>query len=158
METFQEHPGVGPGGPRPEVTAALTRGALRLFLDLGLSPLTEFRLPNGRRADVAALDPKGRLVFAEIKSSREDFEADGKWPDYLGFCDAFYFVVDEAFPKALLPNEEGLIIADAFGGAVVRQAPSRPLAPARRKALTLRFARIAASRLVQGTDVAVEAI
>ena len=133
---------------RPDVTAALTRGALRLFLDLGLAPLAEFRLPNGRRADLAGLDPKGRLVIAEVKSCRADFEADGKWGDYLDYCDAFYFAVGQDFPKELLPMEEGLILADAYGGAVMRAAQERPLAAARRKAITLRFARQAASRML----------
>ncbi|MCA8894051.1 MAG: MmcB family DNA repair protein, partial [Amphiplicatus sp.] len=78
---------------RPDVTLALTRGVLRLFADLGLAPLAEFRLPNGRRADVAGIDRKGRLVFAEVKSCQADFDADNKWTDYLDFCDAFYFAV-----------------------------------------------------------------
>ena len=37
-------------------------------------------------------------------------------------------------------------MADAFGGAVVAEAPCSPLAGARRKALTLAFARQAALR------------
>lgn len=134
-------------GPRPEVTAALTRGVSRLFLDLGLAPLAEFRLPNGRRADMAGLDPKGRLVFAEIKSCQADFDADDKWTDYLGFCDEFYFAVAGDFPQTLLPAEEGLIIADSYGGAVLRPSQDRPMAAARRKAITLRFARQAAARV-----------
>lgn len=139
-----------PGAPtRPDVTAALTRGVARLFVSLGLAPLAEFRLPNGRRADLAGLDPKGRLVFAEIKSCQADYEADGKWADYLGYCDAFYFAVACEFPRDLLPAEEGLIVADGYGGAILRQSQERPLAPARRKAITLRFARQAASRAVE---------
>ncbi len=35
---------------------------------------------------------------------------------------------------------------DGFGGAVVSESPFTPLAPARRKALTLAFARLAAMR------------
>ena len=136
-----------PGGARPDVTLALTRGVDRLFRDLGLAPLTEFRLANGRRADLAGLDRGGRLIIAEVKSCEADFTADGKWTDYLDFCDAFYFAVSETFPRALLPSGEGLIIADGFGGAIVRDAVERPLVAARRKAVTLRFARQAASRL-----------
>jgi hypothetical protein len=133
---------------RPDVTAALTRGVVRLFADLGLVSLPEFRLPNGRRADVAGLDRRGRLVVAEVKSCQADFDADTKWTDYLGFCDAFYFAVASDFPLTLLPVEEGLIIADAYGGAVIRESQERALAAARRKALTLRFARQAAARVV----------
>lgn len=131
---------------RPDVTAMLTRGVARLFRDLGLSPLVEFRLPNGRRADVAGLCIKGRVVIAEIKSCEADFAADGKWADYLPFCDEFYFAVGSDFPRQLLPPGEGLIVADGFGGAVVRASPARAMAAARRKAITLRFARQAAAR------------
>lgn len=131
---------------RPDVTAALTRGVMRLFCDLGLAPMAEFRLPNGRRADIAGLCPKGRVVFAEIKSCEADFAADGKWADYLPFCDEFFFAVAADFPRALVPGTEGLIVADGFGGAVVRDAQPRAMAAARRKAITLRFARQAAAR------------
>lgn len=135
------------GAPaRPDVTAAITRGVLRLFGELGLAPLSEFRLPNGRRADVAGLDRQGRLIFAEVKSCQADFDADNKWTDYLDFCDAFYFAVASDFPLGLLPAEEGLILADAYGGAVIRQPQERPLVAARRKSITLRFARQAAGR------------
>ena len=131
---------------RPDQTAILTRGVVRLFVDLGLAPVTEFKLANGRRADVAGLDRQGRLAIAEVKSCRADFESDGKWPDYLDFCDRFYFAVDPGFPLELLPQTEGLILADAYGAMVKRPAVERPLAAARRKAVTLRFARQAALR------------
>ncbi len=131
---------------RPEVTSALTRGVSRLFRDLGLAPMAEFRLPNGRRADLAGLCQKGRLVIAEIKSCEADFAADEKWEDYLGFCDEFYFAVSAGFPRELLPQDEGLIIADGFGGAIIRPSIERTMAPPRRKAITLRFARQAAAR------------
>lgn len=131
---------------RPDITSALTRGVSRLFRDLGLAPMAEFRLPNGRRADMAGLCPKGRLVIAEIKSCEADFSADDKWADYLGFCDEFYFAVNADFPRERLPASEGLILADAFGGAIVRSPAFRVMAAARRKAITLRFARQAAAR------------
>ena len=133
---------------RPDRTLALTRGVSRLFLDLGLSPLCEFRLANGRRADIAGLDRKGKLIIAEVKSCRADFEVDQKWPDYLEYCDQFYFAIDTDFPRELLPAEEGLIIADEYGAAITRAAQERPLKAAKRKAVTLRFARQAASRAI----------
>jgi len=135
-----------PDPPRPDRTLALTRGVTRLFFDLGLSPLCEFRLANGRRADVAGIDRKGKLVIAEVKSCRDDFEADQKWPDYLDYCDRFYFAVAPDFPRELLPETEGLIIADEYGAAIARAAMERPLNAARRKAVTLRFARQASAR------------
>ena len=131
---------------RPEVTGAVTRGAARLLLDMGYAPLLEVGLPNGRRADLMALSPKGRIAICEVKSGLEDYRADRKWGEYLPFCDAFYFAVAPEFPHAILPEGPGLIVADGFGGAVVLDPPETPLAPARRKALTLAFARLAAVR------------
>jgi hypothetical protein len=146
MENIPTPSGSAAPNCRPDVTSALTRGVSRLFRDLGLAPMAEFRLPNGRRADVAGLCAKGRLFIAEIKSCEADFTADGKWEDYLAFCDEFYFAVAADFPRALLPPREGLIIADSFGGAILRPALERCMAGARRKAITLRFARQAAAR------------
>jgi hypothetical protein len=131
---------------RPDVTAQITRGAVRLFADLGVAALGEVALPNGRRADLLGIDERGRILIAEVKSGRADFEADMKWAAYLPYCDAFYFAVARDFPIDLLPASEGLIIADAFGGAILRASPERPLVAARRKALTIRFARLAAAR------------
>lgn len=139
---------LAPSFSRPEETLTLTRGVKRLFLDLGLAPLAEFKLPNGRRADIAGLDRAGRMAIVEIKSCQADFDADSKWADYLPFCDLFFFAVADRFPRAILPEGEGLIIADGFGGAILRDAVERPLVAARRKAVTLRFARQAAARML----------
>ncbi|KPF77676.1 hypothetical protein IP78_12395 [Brevundimonas sp. AAP58] len=135
---------------RPETTLSVTRGAARLLTDMGYAPLLEVGLPNGRRADVMALGKRGDIVIVEVKSGEEDYRVDRKWPDYEPFCDAFFFAVAPEFPQALLPAHPGLIVADGFGGAVVRDAPSMPLAPARRKALMLAFARLAAMRTLKG--------
>jgi len=131
---------------RPEITATVTRGAARLLADLGHAPLAEVTLPNGRRADLMALDRKGRIFIVEVKSSIEDFRTDAKWGEYLPYCDGFAFAVAPEFPQHVLPDEPGLIVCDGFGGAVLREAPATPLAGARRKALTLAFARLAALR------------
>ena len=117
---------------RPETTQAVTRGAARLMLDLGYAPLLEVGLPNGRRADVMALGPKGDIVIVEVKSGLEDFRCDLKWREYGPFCDAFYFAVAPEFPQDLIGEVCALIIADGVGGAGVRDAPAAPLAPARR--------------------------
>jgi hypothetical protein len=135
---------------RPETTGQVTRGAARLLLDMGFAPLLEVGLPNGRRADIMALSPKGRIVICEVKSGLEDYRADRKWGEYLPFCDAFYFAVAPEFPRQILPEGPGLIVSDSFGGAVILDAPEVPLAPARRKALTLAFARLAAVRATIG--------
>lgn len=131
---------------RPQVTSAVTRGAARLFVALGYAPLLEVGLPNGRRADIMAIGPRGQIAVAEVKSGIHDFRSDQKWGDYLPFCDAFYFAVAPEFPRDILPPDPGLIVADAFDGAVLREAPLSPLAGARRKALTVAFARLAAGR------------
>ncbi len=140
---------------RPETTAAVTRGAARLLLDIGYAPLAEVTLPNGRRADLMALGRKGQICIVEVKSSVEDYRTDQKWGEYAPYCDAFYFAVAPHFPREVLPIGPGLIIADGFGGAVLIEAPLTPLVAARRKALTLGFARLAAMRAlgVQGTGL-----
>lgn len=136
-------------GAPPVVTAVdLARGVTRLFADLGIAAVTELSLVTGRRVDVIGLARDGAVHVVEIKSCRTDFLTDGKWPDYLAFADFFYFGVAENFPRALLPESEGLILADRFGGEMVRAAQHRPLPAARRKAVTLRFARAAAGRLM----------
>ncbi len=135
---------------RPETTDAVTRGAARLFLALGYAPLAEVTLPNGRRADLVALGPRGEIAIAEVKSGADDYRVDRKWGEYGPFCDAFYFAVAPHFPRDILPQGPGLIVADAFGGAVLVEAPVIPLAAARRKALTLAFARLAAVRAIAG--------
>jgi hypothetical protein len=131
---------------RPETTLAVTRGAGRLLGEMGFAPLAEVGLPNGRRADLMALGPKGEIVIVEVKSSPEDYLTDRKWSEYAPYCDAFFFAVAPEFPVDLIPQEPGLIIADGFGGAVVREPGWTPLVAARRKALTLAFARLAAFR------------
>jgi hypothetical protein len=131
---------------RPETTASVTRGAARLLTALGYAPLAEVTLPNGRRADLMALGPKGQIFIVEVKSCVDDFRVDQKWQEYQPYCDAFAFAVAPEFPREILPEEPGLIVADGFGGAVLREAPSAPLAGARRKALTIAFGRLAAMR------------
>ena len=133
----------------PEQTRAVTRGVGRLFGDLGCGVLTEFTLKIGRRADLVALDPKGVIHMVEIKVTVADFRGDAKWAEYVAFCDHFYFAVPPAFPREILPPAEacGLIVADGYGGEVLRPAPARALAAARRKAVTLNFARQASQRL-----------
>ena len=131
---------------RPETTLAVTRGAARLLVEMGYAPLAEVGLPNGRRADLMALGPKGEILIVEVKSSPEDYLTDRKWAEYAPYCDAFFFAVAPEFPVGLIPPEPGLIVADGFGGAVVRESGWTPLAAAWRKALTLAFARLAAFR------------
>jgi hypothetical protein len=120
---------------------------MRLLLECDHAALAEVSLPNGRRADLLAVGSACELTLIEIKSSPEDYRADRKWADYLAFCDRFYFAVAPEFPISLLPANEGIILADRFGGEIHRAAVERKLEPARRRALLLRFARLGALRM-----------
>lgn len=142
--------------PLPPDAQLLARGIARLLADLGYGSLTEFTLRTGRRMDLMGLDRRGRLVGVEIKRSLQDFRADRKWPEYLDYCDGFYFAVPPGFPVEVLPGEPGLILADAWGAEIVRPAPEPAgrIAPARRRELTLRFALGAAQRLRRLEDPA----
>ncbi|MEQ9629735.1 MAG: MmcB family DNA repair protein [Roseitalea porphyridii] len=126
----------------------LARGVARLLSELGYASLAELRLRSGRRVDVAGLDGRGRLVVVEIKRSVADFRADAKWPEYLDYCDAFFFAVPAHFPVEILPDDTGLMLADRFGAEIVRPAPANPpLHASRRREVTIRFAQAAANRL-----------
>jgi hypothetical protein len=139
-----------PDTSRPQVTLGVTRGVVRMLWGMGFSPLTEFKLTSSRRVDVAGLDGQGRFLFVEVKSSVEDFRADGKWHEYRDFCDWFYFAVPPGFPQDILPGDAGLIVADAHEGAVLRSADEAPVNGNRRRKQTVTFARAAADRLVRG--------
>lgn len=139
------------------VTAVdVARGASRLLIQEGFSPILEFSLANGRRLDIAALGPDGTVAGVEIKVSVADLKCDGKWPDYLEFCELFYFAIPPDFPDELVPTGTGLIVADRYGGAIVRPAQPSVLHASRRKAVTLRFAKVAAERLAFALDNATE--
>ena len=129
------------------LTRAVTRGVRRYFRDLGAVTVAELALANGRRADVAALDPAGRITIVEVKVTRADLLGDAKWPDYGGFADAFAFAVPEGFPTADLPDGPGILLGDAYGAVLLRPPPVAPLPAGRRKAMLLRIAATAARRL-----------
>lgn len=130
----------------------MARGVCRALQNAGYNSLTEFRLSSSRRVDVIGVDAGGLILIVEIKSSVEDFRSDRKWPEYLAFCDRFYFAVPEAFPREVLPEDCGLLVADPYGAAVLREAPTMKLNAARRRAQILRFAHTAAQRLTRFTD------
>ena len=134
----------------------VARGVSRLLLQEGFSPILEFTLANGRRLDVAALGPDGTVLGVEIKVAVSDLKQDQKWPDYLEFCELFYFDVPPDFPEELVPESTGLIVADRFGGAILRPSPRAMLHASRRKAVTLSFAKVAAERLAGAIDLAGE--
>ena len=135
----------------------VVRGTTRLFARSQLFVIPEVPLPNNRRADLMGLDPGGRVVIVEIKVQRSDLMGDAKWRDYLDYCDLFYWAVTpELAPICegddFLPEVAGLIVADRYDAALLREPAERKLAPARRKAETLRFARRAGRRLAADVD------
>ncbi|MBY8824710.1 MmcB family DNA repair protein [Sphingomonas colocasiae] len=144
--------------PLPITAVDVARGVARLFLAHDMVALVEVPLGNGRRADIMALDAAGRLTIVEIKVARGDLLGDMKWPDYLDYCDRFFWAVPPGFDASpldgefFMPDRTGVIVADRYDGAIIREARSAPLAGARRKAETLRFARRAAGRLLGALD------
>ncbi len=136
----------------------VSRGVCRLFASQNYACLSEFPLANGRRADIAALGPKSEVVLVEIKISVADYLGDKKWPDYFDYADQLYFAVPHGFPldlferEAALPDRVGLIVTDGHDATLLRPAPVESLAAARRKAVTLSFARRAADRLLRELD------
>jgi hypothetical protein len=135
----------------------VARGVSRLLLEEGYSPILEFTLPNGRRLDVAAIGPGGEMLGVEIKVALADLKGDTKWPDYLDYCDLFYFAIPPDFPDEHVPQETGLIVADRYGGSIIKQAQAQTLHASRRKAVTISFARCAAERLSRQLEAIVVA-
>ena len=131
----------------PSTAADVARGVNRVLIQEGFSPILEFTLANGRRLDVAALGPDGAMLGVEIKVSVQDLKNDAKWPEYLEFCELFYFAIPPDFPDELVPPGTGLIVADRYGGSIVRPSTRSSLHASRRKAVTLSFAKCAAERL-----------
>ena len=123
------------------------RGAIRLLESMGHGALIEFPLRSGRRADILSIGARGEIWIVEVKSGVPDFRSDHKWRDYLEWCDRFFFAVGPEFPAEILPLEAGLLISDEYEAILVQEPAATPLAGARRKALTLRFAHVAARRL-----------
>jgi len=139
-------------GRQSETALAVARGAARLLRSLGFSCVGEVPLPSGRRADLVALNGRGEVWILEIKSSLEDLRADQKWQDYRGHCDRLFFAFTAALPEEVFPADTGLIVADAYGAELRREAPEHRLPPATRKLMTLRFGLMAAQRLSRLAD------
>jgi hypothetical protein len=135
-----------------EAALAVARGTARYLHALGYCVVSELPLPSGRRADLVALGGDGEIIIVEIKSSVADFRADQKWMDYRRHCDRLFFATHAGVPCEIFPAEVGLIVADAFGAAIVSEAPEQRIAAATRRSVTLRFAHAAALRLQAVAD------
>ena len=149
---------------RPLLARDVARGVARLLFRQDRIAICEVPLGNGRRADLLALDAKGCVTIIEIKVSRADLRGDLKWPDYLDYCDRYAWAVPAGFDLApfdepwFRPEVSGLIVADRYDAVELREPAVRPLPAARRKTETLRFARLAARRLLGGIDPGLAAL
>lgn len=138
--------------------AAVARGVSRLFLRNTIMVQSEVSLRNNRRADLMGVNDKGEIVIVEIKCARADLLGDQKWPEYLDYCDRFFWAVPAGFDfapiegEAFLPERTGLIVADAYDAQIIRPAALVPLAAARRKVEMQRLARLAMRRLMGIAD------
>src|SRR3546814_4223351 len=83
----------------------VARGIGRLFARNGIWCLSEMPLRCGRRADLMGIDAKGHVIIVEIKVSRADLLGDGKWTDYLDYCDRFYWGLSPELDRAPLETE-----------------------------------------------------
>lgn len=135
------------------LTAAdVARGIGRLFARNDIWCLPEVPIRNGRRADLMGIDAKGLVVIVEIKVARADLLGDAKWPDYLDFCDRFYWGLPPGLDRAPLdsaayrPESCGVIVADGYDAEILRPAAFEPLAAGRRKVEVERLARCAMRR------------
>lgn len=143
-------------GRQSETALLIARGVRRYLRALGFATVTEMSLRSGRRADLVALGSDGTLLVFEIKSSVADFRADQKWRDYRLHCDRLYFATVAEVPAGIFPEDAGLVVADAYGAALLREAPEHRLPPATRRMMTLRFAQLAAHRLHALYDPAIK--
>ena len=134
-------------GRQSETAKAVCRGVRRLLRSQNRVSVTELVLADGRRADIVALGPDGSLCIVEVKSSLADFRADSKWPFYRAHCDRLYFAIPVGMPTHVMPEDAGLIVADAYGAEMVRDAPEHRLSGPTRRAVLIRFAQAAADRL-----------
>ncbi len=131
------------------------RGAQRMLAELGLASLTEVTLANGRRADVMAVGPKGEIVILEVKSCLQDFATDQKMARIRALLRPLLFRRRLRFPEGAHSRR-----TPASWSATASAAPScasarrSPLVAARRKAVTLSFARLAAARLMRAGEPA----
>jgi len=151
-ERNQADPVIISDGRQSETAAAIQRGVGRMLRGAGFASIFEVPLANGRRADVMAIGRKGEIWIVEMKSSPADYLSDSKWRDYLEFCDRFYFAIPPGMDPDLIDASAGLIMADAWGAEILRESTDGPLPAARRKAVTLLLARMAAMRLQSAAD------
>ena len=129
-----------------QIGRLIARGVCRHLVGHDFVTVEELVPAPGLRVDVMALGPRGEIWIIECKSCRADFQTDRKWHKYIEWCDRYFWAVGEDFPVELLPEDTGLIVADGYDAEIVRLGSESKLAAPRRKTLTQKFARHAASR------------
>jgi hypothetical protein len=134
-------------GRQSAAALAIARGTARLLHAHGMCVVSELALASGRRADLVGLGREGEIWIVEVKSSIADLRADRKWPDYRAHCDRLFFAGAREIPAKMFPTDTGLIVADGYGAAIVREAPEHRLHISTRRSMTLKIARAAALRL-----------
>ncbi|HEU4960119.1 MAG TPA: MmcB family DNA repair protein [Sphingomonas sp.] len=158
MATLVPPPSCADDSGSPLCAADVARGVTRMLLRHDLVAMGEVPLDGGRRADLMALDARGRIVIVEIKVARGDLLGDGKWTDYLDHCDRFFWAVPAGFDaspldrEGFMPERTGVIVADRYDAAIVREAATHAMSAAARKRCTLALARRAGRRLIGLTD------
>jgi hypothetical protein len=135
----------------------VARGSCRLLWLQGWSPLREVTLADGHRADIMGIGRSGEILIVEIKVSAADLKGDRKWQAYRQWCDRFAWAVPADLVHHLEaerfgPDSCGLIVADRHEALWVRDPGEDRLSAARRKAVTLAFARTGAERALRGAD------
>ena len=133
----------------------IARGVCRHLKQYNFECLEEFVPIRGSRVDIMAIGPKGELWIIECKSSLADYTQDTKWEKYLPFCDRYFWAVSKDFPIEILPQEDGLIIADSYEAEIIKMAPYRMMTASQRKKITLKISRNAADRLRRFIDPSV---
>lgn len=141
----------------PPIAADVCRGVSRLLWLHGFSPLSEVTLADGRRVDLMGVSRTGKIAIVEVKVSAADLLGDCKWHYYRAFCDMFYWAVPEHLADLVHkpqfdPEGAGLIVADRHEALLVRDPQEHLLSAARRKAVTLAFARTGAERALRVAD------
>jgi len=158
MQTLSPPPSCVDDPGSPLCAADVARGVTRMLLRHDLVAMLEVPLEGGRRADLMALDARGRIVIVEIKVARGDLLGDAKWTDYLDHCDRFFWAVPAGFDaspldrEGFLPDRTGVIVADRYDAAIVREAATVAMSAPARKRCTLALARRGGRRLIQLTD------
>ena len=125
------------------------RGVMRLLrATYDFCCFAEVPLANGRRADVLGVGPKGEIWIVEIKSLADRLPGRSRsGPTTRISATASISPSRRSSMPRSFPADEGLIVADLHGAAILREAAEHLLAPARRKAMMLKLVRLGADRV-----------